>query len=901
MKTRTLMIQGTTSDAGKSLLVTALCRWLARQGVRVAPFKPQNMALNSAVTVDGGEIGRAQAAQALACGLQPHTDMNPVLLKPNTDTGAQVIIQGRAVATMNARDYQGYKTQARVAVLDSFHRLAERYEVVLVEGAGSPAEINLRAQDIANMGFAEAVDCPVVLVADIDRGGVFAHLVGTLELLSPSERDRVQGFIINRFRGDLALLKPGLDWLERRTGKPVLGVLPFLPGLVLEAEDGLARPPSRPGRLASGRIREDRGASGEGVDRRDEVVKPTGAYSRRPPPEARQSGKSARIQIEDPTQDPVQIPSQVPAQDPAQILDPELPQNPTQTPAMESIPSSLRILVPSLPRLSNRTDFDALCLHPQVELDFIGPGRDLPPADLIILPGSKSVRADLAWLRQQGWEAAIRRHLRYGGKVIGICGGYQMLGNQIHDPLGLEGAPGSSPGLGLLDLETTLAPEKQLRNVRGHLALSEFLGRSSSESLSEARHAAPRDSARDSARASQSDFDRASGPDSKLDTRCDFDRDPGRDSVRGNALDSLRASRSETLEGALTESDDNSLEGIPVAGYEIHAGVTQGPDLRRPAVHLDQGLDGAMSADGQILGTYLHGLFDTPAACAALLSWAGLSQAEASDYQAQRETTFDRLADAIDHHLDADWLHALRPVGSSPTPESSPAVTVLIPSPQPFPTRGEGVRASAPCADDALLGLEGLEGREGHEGSYGSNGNGFPSPFRALVLGGVRSGKSRVAERLARDSGLPVTYLATATPSDGEMATRIAAHRARRPAHWGLVEEPVHLAVALRAHAAPGRCLLVDCLTLWLTNLLLAADGAALDRERAALLGLLPTLPGRLILVSNETGLGGVAMGELGRRFGDAAGQLHQDLAPLCDQVILTVAGLPLHLKGAPG
>ena len=733
MKTRALMIQGTTSDAGKSLLVTALCRWLARQGVRVAPFKPQNMALNSAVTVDGGEIGRAQAAQALACGLQPHTDMNPVLLKPNTDTGAQVIIQGRAVATMNARDYQGYKAQARVAVLDSFHRLADQYEVVLVEGAGSPAEINLRAQDIANMGFAEAVDCPVVLIADIDRGGVFAHLVGTLELLSPSERARVQGFIINRFRGDLALLQPGLDWLEERTGKPVLGVLPFLPGLVLEAEDGLARPPSR-------------------------------SDAQRPTP-----GPGAE-RMQDPTQ------------------------------------PSLRILVPSLPRLSNRTDFDALCLHPQVELDFIGPGRDLPPADLIILPGSKSVRADLAWLRQQGWEAAIRRHLRYGGKVIGICGGYQMLGNQIHDPLGLEGAPGSSPGLGLLDLETTLEPEKQLRNVRGYLAVCDSLGGSSSKALSGSRYPAPCDS----------------------------------------APDSLRAPRNEILEGALTESDDSSLAGIPVAGYEIHAGVTRGPDLRRPAVHLEQGPDGALSADGQVLGTYLHGLFDTPAACAALLTWAGLTQAEASDYQAQREATFDRLADAIDRHLDADWLHALRPGGNSPTWEASPAVTVL-------------------------------------------------------VLGGVRSGKSQVAERLAWESGLPVTYLATATAGDSEMRARIAGHRARRPADWGLVEEPLHLAAALRAHAAPGRCLLVDCLTLWLTNLLLAADGAALDRERAALLGLLPNLPGRLILVSNETGLGGVAMGELGRRFGDAAGQLHQDLAPLCDQVILTVAGLPLHLKGAPG
>ena len=742
MKTPALMIQGTTSDAGKSLLVTALCRWLARQGVRVAPFKPQNMALNSAVTVDGGEIGRAQAAQALACGLQPHTDMNPVLLKPNTDTGAQVIIQGRAVATMNARDYQGYKAQARVAVLDSFHRLAEQYEVVLVEGAGSPAEINLRAQDIANMGFAEAVDCPVVLIADIDRGGVFAHLVGTLELLSPSERDRVQGFIINRFRGDLALLQPGLDWLEERTGKPVLGVLPFLPGLVLEAEDGLARPPSR-------------------------------SDAQRPAP------WPGAERMKDPTQ------------------------------------PSLRILVPSLPRLSNRTDFDALCLHPQVELDFIGPGRDLPPADLIILPGSKSVRADLAWLRQQGWEAAIRRHLRYGGKVIGICGGYQMLGNQIHDPLGLEGPPGSSAGLGLLDLETTLAPEKQLRNVRGHLTLGESW------------YVAP------------PDF-RSSG-------------------------------------GA------KSPAGIPVSGYEIHAGVTQGPDLERPAVYLDQVPDGALSGDGQILGTYLHGLFDTPAACTALLAWAGLDKADVSDYQALREATFDRLADAVDQHLDPCWLASLR-IGSVEI--TTPAMTA------PAASTSASIGSSASSRSVQVPPLA---------SPSDISASAPAEPFRALVLGGVRSGKSQVAERLALESGLPVTYLATATAGDAEMHPRIARHRARRPASWGLVEEPIHLAAALQAHADPGRCLLVDCLTLWLTNLLLAADGEALDRERAALLKLLPTLPGRLILVSNETGLGGIAMGELGRRFDDAAGQLHQDLAPLCDQVILTVVGLPLSLKGGPG
>ncbi|MFP5506583.1 MAG: cobyric acid synthase, partial [Gammaproteobacteria bacterium] len=317
MNTPTLMVQGTTSDAGKSLLVTALCRWLARQGVRVAPFKPQNMALNSAVTVDGGEIGRAQAVQAQACGLEPHTDMNPVLLKPNTDVGAQVIIHGRAVANMNARDYHDYKRIARAAVLESFHRLAAQYNAVIVEGAGSPAEINLRHNDIANMGFAEAVDCPVILVADIDRGGVFAHLVGTLALLSESERQRVVGFVINRFRGDIALLQPGLDWLEQHTGKPVLGVLPYLHGLHLEAEDAVITH------------------------------------------QAEKHGKA------------------------------------------------LQVVVPVLPRISNHTDFDPLRLHPQVNLRFIGPDEVVPAADLIILPGSKSVRADLAWLRAHGWETEI--------------------------------------------------------------------------------------------------------------------------------------------------------------------------------------------------------------------------------------------------------------------------------------------------------------------------------------------------------------------------------------------------------------------------------------------------------------------------------------------------------------
>ncbi len=243
MSARTLMVQGTTSDAGKSTLVAGLCRVMHRRGVRVAPFKPQNMSLNSAVGADGGELGRAQALQAQAAGIEPTSDMNPVLLKPNSDTGAQVIIQGRAIGELGAAEYHDYKRIARAAVLASYERLAAAYELILVEGAGSPAEINLRAGDIANMGFAENVDCPVVLIADIDRGGVFAHLVGTLALLSESERARVTGFVINRFRGDMTLLQPGLEWLEEHTGKPVFGVLPYLPGLHLDAEDGISRLP----------------------------------------------------------------------------------------------------------------------------------------------------------------------------------------------------------------------------------------------------------------------------------------------------------------------------------------------------------------------------------------------------------------------------------------------------------------------------------------------------------------------------------------------------------------------------------------------------------------------------------------------------------------------------------
>lgn len=478
MAATTLMIQGTTSDAGKSTVVAGLCRAFRRRGMRVVPFKPQNMALNSAVTADGGEIGRAQAVQAQAAGLAPHTDMNPVLLKPNSDTGAQVIIHGRAIGNMEAVAYHDYKGVAHEAVLASHRRLNEQYEMIVVEGAGSPAEINLRAGDIANMGFAEAVDCPVLLVADIDRGGVFAHLVGTLALLSESEQARVRGFIINRFRGDIALLQGGLDWLEKRTGKPVLGVLPYLHGLHLEAEDSLPSP-------ACGG-----GAGGEG---------------------------------------------------------------------------KLRVAIPALPHISNHTDFDPLRLHPQVALYWVAPDAAPPAADWMILPGSKNVRNDLEWLRAQGWEDYLARHLRYGGKLMGICGGLQMLGTALHDPHGIEGTPGSSAGFGYLDFVTTLQPYKQLRNVQGRL-------------------------------------------------------------VQG---------------------------GMPVSGYEIHAGISEGSALQRPFAQLDDGRsDGAISGDGQIMATYLHGVFESPQACSALLEWAGLQAPQAFDYRALREQNLERLADTLEAHLD---------------------------------------------------------------------------------------------------------------------------------------------------------------------------------------------------------------------------------------------------------
>ena len=480
------MIQGTTSDAGKSTLVAGLCRLLKNRGEKVVPFKPQNMALNSAVTVDGGEIGRAQAVQALAAGLEPHTDMNPILLKPNSDTGAQVIVHGHAIKNLSAVDYHDYKITAMTAVLESYNRLKQQYDWIIVEGAGSPAEINLRDRDIANMGFAEEVDCDVIIVADIDRGGVFAHLVGTLSLLSKTEQQRTLGFIINRFRGDISLLQSGLDWLEQKTHKKVFGVLPYLHGFHLEAEDSV---------------------------------------------------KTEQV--------------------------------------MDETQQQINIVVPVFPHISNHTDLDALRLHPQVNLQYVATDMQKPKADLIILPGSKNIQGDLKWLRQQNWQQYINKHLRYGGKVIGICGGYQMLGEKIHDPYKIEGDIKSSDGLGLLEIETTLEKQKNLKRVEGTFYADEA---------------------------------------------------------------------------------GIGMELAKVSGYEIHMGVSKGPALDKPAIQLPDKTEGAISDDNQIMGTYLHGLFDKPSALSSLLKWAGLKEIHGFDYENLREQELDRLANEMQQHIDIDAL-----------------------------------------------------------------------------------------------------------------------------------------------------------------------------------------------------------------------------------------------------
>lgn len=485
-KPPTVMIQGTGSNVGKSLIVAGLCRVYARQGLRVRPFKPQNMS-NNAAAVEGGEIGRAQALQARAAKVVASVHMNPVLLKPETDKRSQIIVQGKRFGSLEAFSYRG-RGSLMPHVLDSFQTLGADADLIVVEGAGSPAETNLREGDIANMGFAEAVRVPVILAGDIDRGGVIASIVGTHTVLSPGDKSLVRAFLINKFRGDIRLFDEGLATIERMTEWPSLGVVPwYADAHKLPAEDALD--------IASG-------------------AKPD---------------------------------------------------------------AILKIAVPILPRIANFDDLDPLKLEPSVDLRMVPPGSPLPQdADLIILPGSKATIADLAFMRDQGWDIDLTAHARRGGCVLGLCGGYQMLGRRISDPEGLEGPPGTVPGLGLLDVETTLSTDKTVRSVS-------------------ARH-----------------------------------------------------------EASLTE----------LTAYEIHLGRTDGPDCRHAPFSVEEVAEGAASAKGRIMGTYLHGLFAADAFRHAFLQTFVSGRAFGSlHYETEIETTLDTLADHLEAHLDTDRILAIARAG----------------------------------------------------------------------------------------------------------------------------------------------------------------------------------------------------------------------------------------------
>ncbi len=479
-----IMFQGTGSSVGKSLLVAGLCRAALRRGLRVRPFKPQNMSNNAAVTEDGGEIGRAQALQARAAGVAPSVHMNPVLLKPQSEIGAQIVVQGRVRGSAKARDYQAMKQGLMVDVLDSFQQLSADCDLVLVEGAGSASEVNLRANDIANMGFARAANVPVVLIGDIDRGGVIASLVGTHTVLDADDRAMIAGFIVNRMRGDASLFAEGMAIIARHTGWRALGLVPYLRAAeVLPAEDAME--------LAA-RAR-------------------AGAHAS----------------------------------------------------------NGLRVVALCLPMIANFDDLDPLGAEPGVDLRLLRPGAAIPACDLVILPGSKSTLADLAALRAAGWDIDLAAHVRRGGRVLGLCGGYQMLGRMVADPDGIEGAPGAAEGLGLLEVETVLGPRKELRHASGRL-----------------------------------------------------------------------------------------VDGASVTGYEMHMGITSGPDCARPLLHIAGRDEGAISRDGRVIGSYLHGLLAGDAARAALLAqWGGA----ASDYQheAAIEAALDALAAHLETHIDIDVLFSL--------------------------------------------------------------------------------------------------------------------------------------------------------------------------------------------------------------------------------------------------
>ena len=480
------MIQGTGSDVGKSLLVTGLCRAYRRRGLAVRPFKPQNMSNNAAVTDDGGEIGRAQALQAQAAGVAPSVHMNPVLLKPTSETGAQVIVHGRIECQATARDYHALKPKLLPRVLDSFSVLAADADLILIEGAGSPAEVNLRHGDIANMGFAVAAQVPVVLVGDIDRGGVIAAIVGTHALLEDAERALIKGYVINKFRGDKALFDGAIDLIAERCALDCFGVVPFFPGArLLPKEDSMAL-----------------------------------------------DGEAAR-------------------------------------PASGA---AIKIALPRLPRIANFDDIDPLAAEDDVDLTVVEPGRPLPgDADVVLLAGSKSTLGDLAELRRQGWDVDIAAHVRRGGLLVGLCGGYQMLGRTVADPDGIEGPAAVADGLGHLDVETVIGTTKTLNRVKGAEALS----------------------------------------------------------------------------------------GEAVAGYEMRMGATSGPDTARPWLTLADGrAEGARSASGLVMGSYVHGLFAADGFRHAFLERIASGRARGAAYEAEVEDTLDSLAQHLEANMDLDRLLA---------------------------------------------------------------------------------------------------------------------------------------------------------------------------------------------------------------------------------------------------
>ena len=474
-----IMLQGTGSDVGKSVLVAGLCRALVRRGYSVRPFKPQNMSNNAAVTIDGGEIGRAQALQALAAGVEPHSDMNPVLLKPQADRTSQLVVHGKVRGALNAGNFRTARAELLDAVLESYDRLKQQCDIVVVEGAGSPAEINLRAGDIANMGFARAANVPVILVGDIDRGGVIAAIAGTKAVIDPADAAMIRGFLINKFRGDPALFEDGYRQIEQLSGWRGFGVVPWLTATArLPSEDAVM------------------------------LERPSGGGGKR-----------------------------------------------------------IVIACPILPRIANFDDLDPFKLEPEVTLVMVPPGQPIPAeASLIILPGSKATIADLRAMRAEGWDIDILSHHRQGKLILGICGGYQMLGKRISDPDGIEGEPGSIEGLGLLDIETRLTGTKSLERVAGTAWAQSF------------------------------------------------------------------------------------------QGYEMHLGSTEGPDCVHPFARLDDGrVDGAISADGLVSGTYVHGLFASTGARAGLIASIGV-HSEGVDYSASVDRALDDIAEQLERHVDIDAM-----------------------------------------------------------------------------------------------------------------------------------------------------------------------------------------------------------------------------------------------------